>query len=167
MTEESSITELSQLRLSPEAQDQIKGLNVMHGQALKRIKLLIETLRTVDKLPDPIIKEILLKQVHFVSRATLYRALPEEIKRHYTRIQSSQEEEEEEADQNQPETYTEQEDESEFDKQLNEDVPTFKIASFKNVAVVGIEDFLISNCQGVQSFEEISVKYEVEKNNEI
>lgn len=77
-------SEMSHVRQSEEAEKIIKELNDMRGLAKDKIEQLIKQLRQ-DKLKDHEIKKVLFARVDFVSRPTLYRALPQEFKREYTK----------------------------------------------------------------------------------
>ena len=86
-SEDKNDSEMCHMSLSEQAEQKVKELNSMHGQAKKKIEELIEILRTRDKLKDHEIKKVLFERVDFVSRRTLYRALPEDIKREYTKAE--------------------------------------------------------------------------------
>lgn len=85
LSEDKNESELCNIALSEQAEIIVKELNSMHGQAKKKIEELIETLRTKDKLKDNEIKKVLFQRVNFVSRRTLYNALPQDLKREYTK----------------------------------------------------------------------------------
>ena len=90
LTEEDSVSqdkndsEMSHVRQSEKAEKIIKELNDMRGLAKEKVESLIKQLRE-DKLKDHEIKKVLFARVDFVSRPTLYRALPQEFKREYTK----------------------------------------------------------------------------------
>jgi|SRR5580765_295511 len=69
------------LSISEKAQKVIVELNSMHGQAKEKILELIDILKNEDKLKDHQIKRVLFETVDFVSQRTLYRALPQELKK--------------------------------------------------------------------------------------
>jgi len=77
-------SQMSNIGLSQRAEKIIVELNSMHGEAKKKILELIEQLRN-DKLKDHEIKKVLFDRVSFVGRSTLYNALPQELKREYTK----------------------------------------------------------------------------------
>ena len=83
-SEDKNDSELCNIALSEKAEKIIVELNSMHGEAKKKIEELIATLRA-DKLKDHEIKRVLFDRVNFVSRRTLYNALPQEFKREYTK----------------------------------------------------------------------------------
>ena len=83
-SEDKNDSEDSQLRISEKAEKVIVELNLMYGESKKKILELIQVLRTEDKLKDNEIKKVLFAKVNFVSKATLYRALPQEFKKEYT-----------------------------------------------------------------------------------
>lgn len=84
-SEDKNESELCNIALSDQSTVLIGELNSMHGEAKEKIELLIKTLRERDKLKDHEIKKILFERVNFVSRRTLYNALPQELKREYTK----------------------------------------------------------------------------------
>jgi len=92
LTEEDSVSqdkndsEMSHVRQSEKAEKIIKELNDMRGLAKEKVESLIKQLRE-DKLKDHEIKKVLFARVDFVSRPTLYRALPQEFKREYTKAE--------------------------------------------------------------------------------
>ena len=83
-SEDKNDSEMCHLSLSEQAETIVKELNSMHGEAKKKIEELIQQLRQ-DKLKDHEIKQVLFSRVNFVSKRTLYRALPEDLKREYTK----------------------------------------------------------------------------------
>ena len=83
-SEDKNDSEMSHVRQSDEAEKIIKELNDMRGLAKDKVEQLIKQLRQ-DKLKDHEIKKVLFARVDFVSRPTLYRALPQEFKRDYTK----------------------------------------------------------------------------------
>jgi len=85
-SEDKNDSEMSQLRQSDKAEKIIKELNDMRGLAKEKVESLIKQLRE-DKLKDHEIKKVLFARVDFVSRPTLYRALPQEFKREYTKAE--------------------------------------------------------------------------------
>lgn len=83
-SEDKNDSELCNIALSEQAETIVKELNSMHGQAKKKIEELIQQLKE-DKLKDHEIKKVIFERVNFVSRRTLYNALPQEFKREYTK----------------------------------------------------------------------------------
>jgi hypothetical protein len=86
-------SQLSKLdfQLSEQAVSKIEELNIMfekqqslHGKRKALIRKLLETLRE-DGFKDHQIVDIVLDRVKGVSRSTIYAALPQEIKRQYTK----------------------------------------------------------------------------------
>jgi len=86
-------SELSKLdfQLSEQAVSKIEELNIMfekqqslHGKRKALIRKLLETLRE-DGFKDHQIVDIVLDRVKGVSRSTIYAALPQEVKRQYTK----------------------------------------------------------------------------------
>lgn len=77
-------SELCDIALSEQAENQIEELNLMHGEAAKKVFDLIDTLKH-DKLKDHEIKKVLFARVKFISKRRLYEILPEEYKREYTK----------------------------------------------------------------------------------
>jgi len=75
---------MSQMRLSKRAEGIITELNAMHGKAKEKILELIETLRS-DGINDHRIKKILFERITFISKSEIYRVLPQELKREYTK----------------------------------------------------------------------------------
>jgi hypothetical protein len=86
-SEDKNDSEMCNFTLSEEADMVITELNSMRGKAKQKIEQLIEILRTKDKLKDHEIKKVLFTKVDFVSRKTIYNALPQELKREYTKAE--------------------------------------------------------------------------------
>jgi len=82
--EDKNDSELSNIRLSEKVENMIEDLNKLHGQSKVKILELIESMKQ-DGLKDREIKKVLFNKVKFFSRATLYNALPQELKREYTK----------------------------------------------------------------------------------
>ena len=83
-SEDKNDSEMSQMRLSKRAEGIITELNAMHGKAKEKILELIETLRS-DGINDHRIKKILFERITFISKSEIYRVLPQELKREYTK----------------------------------------------------------------------------------
>jgi len=92
-SEDKNDSELSKLdfQLSEQAESKIEELNIMfekqqslHGKRKALIRKLLETLRE-DGFKDHQIVDIVLDRVKGVSRSTIYAALPQEVKRQYTK----------------------------------------------------------------------------------
>src|ERR1044072_827581 len=64
-------------------------LNNMHGTAAEKVAELVKSLRN-DGLTDNDIKKWMLKEVKFISRSSIYSALPKEVKRKYKSSRSTQ-----------------------------------------------------------------------------
>jgi hypothetical protein len=93
LSKDKNDTEMSKLdfQLSEQAVSKIEELNVMfekqkslHGKRKALILKLLETLRE-DGFKDHQIVDIVLDRVKGVSRSTIYAALPQEVKREYTK----------------------------------------------------------------------------------
>ena len=77
-------SQMSKFRHSGRTQKIIDELNTMYGNTREKILELVESLKQ-DKRKDHEIKKILLTEVKFMSRASIYNALPPELKREYTK----------------------------------------------------------------------------------
>lgn len=77
-------SQMSKFRHSGRTQKIIDELNNMYGNTREKILELVESLKQ-DKRKDHEIKKILLTEVKFMSRASIYNALPPELKREYTK----------------------------------------------------------------------------------
>ena len=94
--EDLSITPMSDLGHSDKANMIISELNSIYGRSKDKIGELIEVLRQEDKLNDKQIKAVLLNEVRFISRTTIYEALPDYMKRTYTKTPKALEDKQEE-----------------------------------------------------------------------
>lgn len=81
-SEDKNDSQMSKFRHSARTQNLIDELNSMYGNTKKKILELIESLKE-DKRNKHEIKEIILSEVKFMSRASIYNALPEDLKRDY------------------------------------------------------------------------------------
>ncbi len=84
LSKDKNDSEMSQMRLSKRAEGIVTELNAMHGKAKEKILELIETLRS-DGVKDHQIKKILFERISFISKSEIYRVLPQELKREYTK----------------------------------------------------------------------------------
>ena len=82
--EDKNDSQMSKFRHSDRTQKIIDELNTMYGNTREKILELVESLKQ-DKRKDHEIKKILLTEIKFMSRASIYNALPQELKREYTK----------------------------------------------------------------------------------
>ena len=83
-SEDKNDSQMSKFRHSDRTKKIIDELNSMYGNTKDKILELVESLKQ-DKRKDHEIKKILLTEVKFMSRASIYNALPQDMKREYSK----------------------------------------------------------------------------------